>query len=92
MNLLIPMAGTSSRFPNMRPKWMLTHPSGRFIIIEAIKSLPLQDFDNIYLIMLQEHEDKFVFSRGLKEELDEMELLVKISQEKYLQKTELQTF
>ena len=26
MNLIIPMAGKSSRFPNMRPKWMLTHP------------------------------------------------------------------
>ena len=39
-SLVIPMAGKSSRFPNMRPKWMLTHPmSNRFMAIESILGL-----------------------------------------------------
>lgn len=28
MKLIVPCAGKSSGFPNMRPKWMLTHPEG----------------------------------------------------------------
>ena len=30
--LLIPCAGKSNRFPNMKPKWMLTHPDGKLMI------------------------------------------------------------
>ena len=42
MNIIIPIAGQSSRFPDMKPKWMLTHPQGDFMVIEAIKGLVLQ--------------------------------------------------
>ena len=48
-NLIIPMAGKSSRFPDMRPKWMLTHPmTNRFMGIESILGFNLEFFDNIY--------------------------------------------
>ena len=40
MKLLLPIAGRSSRFPNMKPKWLLTHPNGNFMIDESI-SKPL---------------------------------------------------
>lgn len=30
--LIVPAAGLSSRFPNMRPKWLLTHPNGKLMI------------------------------------------------------------
>jgi hypothetical protein len=44
-NLIIPMAGKSSRFPNMKPKWMLTHPmKNRFMGIESILGLNLRIF------------------------------------------------
>ena len=50
-SLIIPMAGKSSRFPNMRPKWMLTHPmSNRFMAIESILGLNLNFFDKIYFV------------------------------------------
>jgi hypothetical protein len=77
MNLLIPMAGKSSRFPNLRPKWMLTNPNGRFMAIEAISGLNLEDFDKIYFICLQEHETQFGFQQGFMEELNELGLTSK---------------
>tara|TARA_B100002052_G_scaffold238237_1_gene222015 strand:- start:21047 stop:22123 length:1077 start_codon:yes stop_codon:yes gene_type:complete len=77
MNLIIPMAGKSSRFPNMRPKWMLTHPSGNFMVIEAIKSLDLDFYKHIYLVVLREHEEIFKFKKGLCEELEEIGILNK---------------
>ena len=72
------MAGRSSRFPNMRPKWMLTHPmTNRFMVTESILGLNLDFFDNIWFICLQEHEDKYQFMKGLVSELDEVGLRAK---------------
>jgi len=73
--LVVPMAGRSSRFPNMRPKWMLTHPmTNRFMVTEAILGLNLEFFDSIYFVCLQEHEDNFQFMKGFVSELDELGL------------------
>lgn len=66
------MAGRSSRFPNLRPKWMLTHPSGRFMAIEAVSSLDLESFSKIYFVCLQEHQDKYSFTKGFVEELEDL--------------------
>jgi hypothetical protein len=71
MNLIIPMAGKSSRFPNLRPKWMLTNPQGRFMAIEAIAGLNLDDFNRIYFVCLKEHEEQFSFLKGFLEEIEE---------------------
>lgn len=74
MNLIIPVAGKSTRFNSSRPKWMLTHPSGRFMVVEAILGLNLSDFDKIFFVALKEHETNFHFSQGLLEELDSLGL------------------
>jgi len=64
------MAGKSSRFPNTRPKWMLSHPSSnRFMGIESIIGLNLDFFENIYFICLEEHETQYQFLEGFKNEL-----------------------
>jgi hypothetical protein len=78
MNLVIPMAGRSSRFPELRPKWMLTHPNGKFMVIEAIRGLNLADFEFIYFIYLTEHETQHSFLKGFKEELEDFGLLSKV--------------
>jgi len=71
MNLIIPIAGKSSRFPNVKPKWMLTHPmSGNFMAVEAVKGLNLESFDNIYFVGLKEHELIYNFSYGLKKQFE----------------------
>ena len=65
MNLIIPVAGKSSRYPGMRPKWLLTHPTGRLMVVESISGLNLDIFEKIFVIALQEHEDQYSFSSGV---------------------------
>jgi len=70
-NLIIPMGGKSSRFPNMRPKWMLTHPaSGNFMCAESIRGINLDFFDNIFFVILDQHEKDYQASRGIIESLE----------------------
>lgn len=68
------MAGSSSRFPNLKPKWMLTHPNGKFMAIQAVSGLNLHEFDRIVFVCLNEHEEKFRFTKGFREELDTTEM------------------
>ena len=77
MILIIPMAGSSSRFPNLKPKWMLTHPNGNFMVLKAISGLNLADFKKIIFVCLQEHEEKHHFTQGFNEELEKMGILKK---------------
>jgi len=73
------MAGKSSRFPNMRPKWMLTHPmSNRFMAIESILGLNLNFFDKIYFVCLEEHEKQYSFLQGFQKEIESLNLQSKI--------------
>jgi hypothetical protein len=37
--ILLPVAGRSSRFPGMRPKWLLTAPSGELMLEKALRSI-----------------------------------------------------
>ena len=74
MNLIIPIAGRSSRFPDMKPKWMLTHPRGNMMVVEAIKGLDLKEVDTLYIVGLAEHEELYGFSRSLSTQLDALAL------------------
>ena len=77
-SLVVPMAGRSTRFPKLRPKWMLSHPmTNRMMVTEAISGLNLDFFDNIYFLCLQEHEDKYSFMKGFVAELDDAGLRAK---------------
>jgi hypothetical protein len=78
MHLIIPMAGKSSRFPDLKPKWMLTHPSGNFMVLEAIAGLNLFDFEKIYFIYLKEHEEIHKFLKGFKEEIEDMNIMSRV--------------
>ena len=44
--LIIPCAGKSNRFPNMKPKYMLTHPDGKLMIEKAIEHMNVDIFDS----------------------------------------------
>ena len=58
-NLIVPIAGKSTRFPNTRPKWMLTHPkSGLFMALESIKGINLGEKDKIVSLSIVEKIDK----------------------------------
>lgn len=56
--LVIPSAGRSSRFPGHKPKWLLTQPSGRLMLVDAIAALNLRNVQRIVVGVLKEHIDK----------------------------------
>ena len=58
-NLIIPAGGSSKRYPNMRPKWMLTHPHGKLMIEEVVGGLELDNFDECHIVILKEHCENY---------------------------------
>ena len=61
MELLIPCAGKSTRFPTERPKYLLTMPDGKLMIQYTTESL-LPEFDRVLFAILREHDEKFYSS------------------------------
>jgi len=57
MEIIVPAAGLSSRFPNMRPKYTLTDYSGKIMLETAIK--PFIGKYNITIGILKEHNEKY---------------------------------
>lgn len=55
MRLILPCGGESSRFPGVRPKWLLTQPNGRLMVCDAIAKLNLELVDQVVLIAKDEY-------------------------------------
>lgn len=70
VKVIVPCAGKSNRFPNMRPKWMLTHPNGDLMVKKAIEGLNVDPKD-VIITILREHEEQYDIIRGLKENIGE---------------------
>lgn len=56
--VIVPCAGKSSRFPNLRPKYLLVNPTGNLMLIDAISKINLNDC-RIIITILSEHEKKY---------------------------------
>ncbi len=67
--LLLPVAGRSSRYPGMRPKWLLTHPRGTLMLTEAIRGLNPRQYNRVVIVALESHEREYRFSGPLVEEI-----------------------
>ncbi len=67
--LIIPAAGLSTRFPNTRPKYMLTHPKSKSMAYWSVAGLDLSNVDKIIVTILKEHQDKYDVKDWLTEEL-----------------------
>ena len=59
VTLVVPSAGRSSRFPGVKPKWMLTQPSGCLMVVDALGALDLTHVEHVVIGMLKEHVDKY---------------------------------
>ena len=57
--LLLPCAGKSSRYPGVRPKWMLTLPDGELALARAAASLPTDAYERIVVAVRAEHDAKY---------------------------------
>jgi len=66
MIIIVPCAGKSKRYPNLRPKWMLTQPNGEMMVVESLKGLDIKPEDRIIISILEEHEEKYHIAEGLK--------------------------
>jgi len=67
--LIVPIAGESKRYPNNRPKWLLTHPKGNLMLIESIMGCLPKKFNKIIIVGLKKHEAKYRCFNSIKEEL-----------------------
>jgi hypothetical protein len=79
INLILPVAGRSSRYPGVRPKWLLVNPNGNLMLTEAIKGLELEKFDKIYIVVLQEHLDEFKCLEGIKNQFKSIGVFDKLT-------------
>lgn len=70
-SLIIPACGSSSRYPGMRPKWLLTHPDGNAMLVKSIEGLPFpaQEIDTIYITVLKKHVEKYEFTNKLTDKI-----------------------
>ena len=71
LNLIIPACGQSTRFPNLRPKWLLTHPMGTSMLQESISGLDLTDVGRIVAVVLKQHVDEYQFVDAISQSIDD---------------------
>lgn len=75
--LLLPCAGKSTRYPGMRPKWMLTLPEGALALARAAASLSSTTHDRTIVAVRDEHEAKYQASALLRHVFGErVEILI----------------
>jgi hypothetical protein len=75
--IIVPCAGLSSRFANMRPKWMLACPDGRLMLDMALDSLRPFDQERIVVGILAEHDERYQAREGIRRTFgDRVEVLI----------------
>lgn len=57
--LIIPCAGRSSRFPGMKPKYLLTHPDGKLMIEKSFQHINHDIFDRIIITIVEPHNERY---------------------------------
>ena len=57
--LILPCAGRSSRYPNLRPKWLLTHPDGDLMLEKVISELEIENVDRIIITIVEDQIEKY---------------------------------
>lgn len=61
--LLMPCAGLSTRYPGMRPKWMLTTPSGELAIERAVRSICNSSYQRLVFGFRADQEEIYACAR-----------------------------
>lgn len=64
--MIIPCAGRSSRFPNMKPKWLLEDPLGRLMVARAFEGIRGIEIKDLIIVILKEHDEKYDASKTLR--------------------------
>ena len=70
MEIILPAAGLSTRFPNMRPKYTLTDYKGQMMFERAIQYYVGKY--NVTIGILREHENKYNISKYIQDTYDKL--------------------
>lgn len=65
MEVIIPCAGASSRFPGMRPKYLLTDYAGRLMVQNAAQHYI--DKHHVTIVILKEHDERYQARKKLED-------------------------
>ncbi len=65
MEIILPCAGLSTRFPNLRPKYLLTDYKGKLMVENAVENYIGKH--NITIVILEKHDKDFGSVRKLRE-------------------------
>lgn len=58
VTVIVPCAGKSSRYPNVRPKFLLVNPNGNLMLFESIVKIDLKNC-TVVVTILEEHNKKY---------------------------------
>ena len=79
MELILPVAGSSSRYTGIRPKWMVTLPSGELLIENCIKGFNIVEGINGLFVGMPsvqnkegEYYDSVFADKDLRDELEKL--------------------
>jgi len=78
MEIIIPCAGLSSRFPNLRPKYLLTDYSGKMMIEGAAKNF-IGKY-SVTIAILKQHDDIFNATKLLEEVFGDRVKIVRLDE------------
>jgi hypothetical protein len=69
MEIIVPAAGLSTRFPDTKPKYLLFDDQGKMMLSEALKQFLNDSRFNITIGILQEHDEKYNATEVIHREL-----------------------
>ena len=64
MRVIVPCAGRSSRFPNTRPKYLLTMPDGELMLQHVVRNW-IEDYP-VTVVINREHDEQYNASAAIK--------------------------
>jgi hypothetical protein len=79
--LILPCAGNSSRYTETIPKFLLKNPLYDSLIMVAcsIKGLPIDDYDKVCVVILEEHEKKYNATKEIEDNFEKIGLKDKLT-------------
>jgi choline kinase len=78
MEIIVPAAGLSTRFPDMKPKYLLYDYKGDLMLANALK--PFLHKHKIHIGILKEHNDKYNASEFIKHEFGDSVNIIILNQ------------
>ena len=75
-SLILPCSGKSTRYRTALPKFLIKNPkmNNLSMVVSSITGLPLGKFEDIYVVILDEHDNQFNAIKQLEEDFKQIDL------------------